>query len=186
MNRFRKLFSLLFWFYSGYFGSQKQGDLPKFRFMRFALRFLSFYFIIYHIWYSYHLYWEIPLYHLTTSICNQLLSLPLEPPNLNHNGILYIRLLNLIYYPKLNLITANIFITISLILSTSNIKIVDRIRMLLLSLFVLLVSQIMLAIHDIYCWIIQSYGDWTEKRLNAYQIIDIHKIDTDLFFNFLY
>ena len=183
MNRLLKLFSLLLWPYSGYFGYQKQtGTLQKFRFARFIIRFFSIYLIFYYLWGFFHHYWEIPLFYSVNFFCNQILRLPIELPELNYSGELFIRLLDFIYYPKMNRIIFDIFIIVPLIISTSNINIANRARMVIIALIAIYVFQTLIASHEIFCWVLRSYQGWNENRINAYQIIDIEKIDIDMFF----
>jgi hypothetical protein len=164
-----------------YLTRSDQKFFPKYVLIAFAARFIIYYFLFYFVWNSFYLYWEIPLFYICSTICNSLFHLPLELPVIDHNGKIFVRLLDLLYYPKSSFISHDILPTLSLILSTSNIKISNRIKMIILSIFFLFLIQSFLATYDTYYWILKNYDLWVEKRIPVFQIIDIKKIDKEFY-----
>lgn len=159
-----------------------QESPQKYVLISFATKFIIYYFLFYFIWNSFYLYWEIPLFCICSIICNSIFYLPLELPEIDYDGQIFVRLLDLLYYPKSSFISHDILPTLSLILSTSNIKISNRIKMIILSIFFLFLIQLFLATYDTYYWILKNYDLWVEKRIPVFQIIDIKKIDKEFYF----
>lgn len=187
MNMLPKLYLHFWWPFYGYFGSQKQIKLHQnSEFLRFTLRFVLFYMSFLVLWKYVHLYYEAPLFYLTTKACNFILNLPLEQPELSSDGRLCIRLCDFIYYPKLQWYTVSTLTVLPLLFATSSIRWLSRIKMVFTAIWLLSIYQVLYIIVDIYAWLFRNYQSWIKKGVNAYQIIEYNQKFADFFFSSVY
>ena len=138
--------------------------------LKFFIRFVLFNIATFIVWYFVHYYYETILWVLTVKTSQIIGPIPFSSPYIA-DGKFVCRLENatLRFIPIS--ITMGIFITIPLLLSSSGISLSNRIKMVIMGLFLGLLSQSLFLLIVLYENVYRNYHHFLQKGLRIDQII---------------
>jgi hypothetical protein len=93
------------------------------------------------VWHYFHFYYEATLWSFSIKVGQLLTKLPLEDAEIGINGQLCCRLCNFIHCPNMSQYTVNTLLFVPLLLSSSGIRWINRLKILLLGVGILFVFQ---------------------------------------------
>jgi len=137
---------------------------------KFLLRFVLFNAAIFVVWYLLHTYYETLLWFSTIKISNISGFIPFTNPSIV-DGKFVCRLVNgtLRFLPIS--ITLGIFITIPLLLATSEVSFLDKVIMVMVGLLLLFLFQVFYLIIVLTAEVYQNYPVFVQKGMKLAQIV---------------
>ena len=165
--------ALSWWPFSGYSGLENglRASLPN-SIIRFSFRFFIFYFATLILWFFIHSYYEVILWFFTIK-ASQFFGQTIftEPQIINGKYLCQLGKDYTFYYIFKQSFTLSIFITLPLLLSTSGISLLNKIKMTMIGLVCLFLFQSICLLIVLYTKVYQNYPLWLQKGIITEQII---------------
>ena len=167
----RRVSLLSWWPFYGYSGSGSGSKVALSNsVLIFFVRFVLFNIATFIVWYFVHSYYETILWFFTVKTSQIIGPISFTNPDVI-DGIFVCRLENATLRFKLISITLSVFITTPLLLSSSGIPWLNRVKMILIGLIFLFLFQTLLLLIVLYTEVYKSYPLFLQKGVKLDQII---------------
>lgn len=150
--------------------------------LKFFVRFVLFNLATFIVWYFLHYYYETVLWFFTVKASQLFGQAHFTRPEIINDE--YFCLLGKNYIFRYNFkqsFTLNIFITIPLLLSTSGISSLNRVKITMLGLIFLFLFQSISLLIILYTKVYQNYPLWLQKGIGMEQIITYSPAKAEMF-----
>jgi len=138
--------------------------------LKFFARFILFNVATFVAWYFLHYYYEAALWFLTVKVSQIIGPIPFSSPDIV-DGKFVCRLENATLRFEPISITLGLFITIPLLLATSGISLLNRVKIVVAGLFLGLLFQSLFSLLVLYEQVYQNYHLFVQKGMKLDQLI---------------
>lgn len=147
------------------------------------IRFIFIYTVVQILWYYFYLYYHSLLINAVIEVARKITFLPPILPELTDNNAIYLRVGRIVFLPVLSYFNNTTPLFISLMLSSSGIQLIPKMKMIFYGTTFLFITQVLSVYYQLYKWFFRYYQKMLRAGVKVNEFLDYNPGRADYFMN---